>query len=189
MPLWKDTHDSRRRATGVDDNDALRARLAAIVDSSDDAIVSKPLDGVITSWNRTAERLFGYSAAEAIGQSIFLIIPEDRRSEEEYVLSRLRRGEQIDHFETVRKTKDGRYIPISLTVSPIRDAKGTIVGASKIARDISERVRGQEALRRAHAELEERVRERTVELSTLNLSLRQEIQQRQRAEDHRAQLF
>ncbi len=184
-----DNHESPPRAPGVDDNDALRARLAAIVDSSDDAIVSKTLDGVITSWNRTAERLFGYSAAEAIGQNIFLIIPEDRRSEEEYVLSRLRRGEQIDHFETVRKTKDGRDIPISLTVSPIRDAKGTIVGASKIARDISERVRGQEALRRAHDELEERVRERTIELSTLNLSLRQEIEQRQRAEEQRAQLF
>src|SRR5258705_86932 len=189
MALLMDHHESPPRATGIDDNEGFRARLAAIVDSSDDAIVSKTLDGVITSWNRTAERLFGYSAAEAIGQSIFLIIPEDRRSEEEYVLSRLRRGEQIDHFETVRKTKDGRYIPISLTVSPIRDAKGAIVGASKIARDISERVRGQEALRRAHDELEERVRERTIELSTLNLSLRQEIEQRHRAEEQPAHSF
>src|SRR5687767_10121436 len=107
----------------------LRARLAAIVDSSDDAIVSKTLDGVITSWNRGAERLFGYTAAEAIGQHIFLIIPDDRRAEEEDVLARLRRGERIDHFETVRRTSDGRLIPISLTVSPIRNRNGTIIGA------------------------------------------------------------
>src|SRR5688572_23005027 len=96
------------------DPEVLRARLAAIVDSSDDAIVSKTLDGVITSWNRGAERLFGYTAAEAIGQHIFLIIPDDRRAEEEDVLARLRRGERIDHFETVRRTRDGRLIPISL---------------------------------------------------------------------------
>src|SRR5258708_34982065 len=89
-------------------NDSVRALLAAIIDSSDDAIVSKTLDGVITSWNRAAERLFGYSAAEAVGQHIFLIIPDDRREEEEGVLARLRRGEKIDHFETVRRAKDGR---------------------------------------------------------------------------------
>src|SRR5258706_10806990 len=123
--------------TDIHDEDVLRARLAAIVDSSDDAIVSKTLDGVITSWNPAAERLFGYSAGEAIGQHILLIIPADRRSEEEDVLSRLRRGEKIDHFETVRRTKDGRLIPISLTVSPVRDGKGTLIGASKVARDIS----------------------------------------------------
>src|SRR5688572_21399826 len=102
----------------TNDDDAFRARLAAIVDSSDDAIVSKTLDGVITSWNRAAERLFGYSAAEAVGQHIFLIIPDDRRTEEHEVLARLRLGEKIDHFETERQTKDGRRIPISLTVSP-----------------------------------------------------------------------
>ena len=170
-------------------SDQLRAQLAAIVDSSDDAIVGKTLDGVITSWNRGAERLFGYSAAEAIGQHIFLIIPDDRRTEEREVLARLRRGEKIDHFETVRRAKDGRLIPISLTVSPIRDAQGTIVGASKVARDITERVLAQDALRRAHDELEERVRERTAELSGANESLRIEIEQRQRAEEARAQLF
>lgn len=167
----------------------LRARLAAIVDSSDDAIVSKTLDGVITSWNRGAERLFGYSAAEAIGRHIFLIIPDDRRAEEEDVLARLRRGEKIDHFETVRQAKDGRRIPISLTVSPIRDAKGTIVGASKIARDITERTLVQEALRRANEELEERVRERTADLVRANESLRSEIAERERVEQQRAQLF
>ncbi|HMD35369.1 MAG TPA: PAS domain S-box protein [Vicinamibacterales bacterium] len=131
------------------DDASLRAQLAAIVDSSDDAIVGKTLDGVITSWNRGAQDIFGYSAAEAIGQHISLIIPEDRREEEHEVLARLRRGEKIDHFETVRQTKEGRRITVSLTVSPIRDASGAIIGASKVARDITERVNAQEAVRRA----------------------------------------
>ena len=102
------TDDLSAAGTDVDDSDVFRARLAAIVDSSDDAIVGKTLDGVITSWNRAAERLFGYSAAEAVGQHIFLIIPDDRRAEEILVLQRLRRGEKIDHFETLRRAKDGR---------------------------------------------------------------------------------
>ena len=125
--------------------DITRARLAAIVDSSDDAIVSKTLEGVITTWNRAAERMFGYTAAEAVGRHITLIIPPERRDEENDVLARLRRGETIDHFETVRQTKDGRRLIISLTVSPIRDATGVIVGASKIARDVTD-------LKRAEAE-------------------------------------
>jgi PAS domain S-box-containing protein len=119
------------------------ARLAAIVDSSDDAIVSKTLEGVITSWNRGAERMFGYAAAEAVGRHITLIIPADRRAEEDDVLARIQRGESVDHFETMRRTKDGRMLVISLTVSPIRDANGTIIGASKIARDITERKRAE----------------------------------------------
>jgi PAS domain S-box-containing protein len=142
-------------------NDEIRARLAAIVDSSDDAIVSKTLDGVITSWNRGAERIFGYTAAEAVGQHIFLIIPDDRKAEEEDVLARLRRGERVDHFETVRQAKDGRRLPISLTVSPIRNAEGTVVGASKVARDISDRKtaeRAQLLLRLALAQEDERRR-------------------------------
>ena len=170
-------------------NEELRARLAAIVDSSDDAIVSKTLDGVITSWNRGAERLFGYTAAEAIGQPIFLIIPEDRIAEEHDVLARLRRGEKVDHFETVRRTKDGGEVHISLTVSPIRDGAGRIVGASKVARDISERVRAQEALKRAHEELEKRVRERTAELASANEALRFEMIERDRAERQRIRLL
>ena len=100
----------------------LRARLAAIVDSSDDAIVSKTLDGIITSWNRGAERLFGYTATEAVGQHIFLIIPEDRRAEENEVLARLRRGERIDHFETVREAKDGRRVAVRQPVVSHRDS-------------------------------------------------------------------
>ena len=114
-------------------------RLAAIVESSDDAIVSKDLDGIVTSWNQGAERIFGYTAAEMIGRSIRAIIPADRQQEEDQVLARVRRGEKVDHFETVRQRKDGKLVHISLTVSPVRDASGTIVGASKVARDITER--------------------------------------------------
>jgi PAS domain S-box-containing protein len=162
--------------------DELRARLAAIVQSSDDAIISKTLDGVITSWNQGAERLFGYSAVEAIGQPIFLIIPEDRREEEEDVLARLHRGERIDHFETERQTKDGRRIPISLTVSPVRDDRGDIVGASKVARDISERVHMREMLQRANDQLELLVEQRTAQL-------RDEMERRQRIEHDRVELL
>jgi PAS domain S-box-containing protein len=115
------------------------ARLAAIVDSSDDAIISKTLNGVITSWNRGAQHIFGYTPEEAIGKSIYLIIPSDRRQEEETVLRRISNGEKVDHFDTVRVTKDGRMVNISLSVSPIRNAEGVVVGASKIARDITER--------------------------------------------------
>ena len=117
--------------------------LAAIVDSSEDVIVSKTLDGTIISWNPAAKKIFGYTAEEAIGKHITLIIPSERWSEEEEVLARLRRGERIEHFETIRRTKDGRILNISLTVSPIRDEMGKIVGASKIARDITERKRAE----------------------------------------------
>jgi PAS domain S-box-containing protein len=123
------------------------AWLAAIIDSSDDAIVSKTLDGIITSWNRGAERMFGYSAEEAVGQHITLIIPNARHSEEDQVLAAIRQGQRVDHFETVRQTKDGRQIHISLMVSPVRDADNRIVGVSKIARDISERKRLEEDAR------------------------------------------
>lgn len=111
--------------------------LAAIVDSSDDAIISKNLQGIIMSWNRGAQRIFGYTAEEAIGQSILLLIPPDRLDEEPKILQRIKSGERIDHFETIRRTKEGRLLNVSVTISPIRDIGGTIVGASKIARDIS----------------------------------------------------
>ena len=114
-------------------------RLAAIVDSSDDAIISKNLDGIVASWNQSAERIFGYTAEEMIGTSIRRIIPDNRQSEEDEVVARIRRGEKVDHFETIRQHKDGSLVPISLTVSPIRDERGLVVGASKIARDISDR--------------------------------------------------
>src|SRR4051794_17922966 len=115
--------------------------LAAIVESSLDAIVSKDLNGVITSWNGGAERLFGYPADEAIGQPGAMLIPADRLGEEDVVLAGIRRGEHVDHFDTVRLRKDQTTIDVSLTISPIRDGQGRIVGASKIARDISDRRR------------------------------------------------
>jgi PAS domain S-box-containing protein len=121
----------------------LHLHLAAIVDSSDDAIISKDLTGRIKSFNGAAERLFGYKAEEIIGQSILVLIPADRHSEEDEILARLRRGERIDHFETIRRAKNGRLIDVSLTVSPVRDESGAVIGASKIARDISDRKRAQ----------------------------------------------
>jgi PAS domain S-box-containing protein len=123
------------------DNELVQARLAAIVDSSDDVIISKTLDGVITSWNRAAERLFGWTAAEAVGRHITLIVPDAQRAEEREVLARIRRGERVEHFDTVRRAKDGRLVDVSITVSPVRDGAGRIIGASKIARDVSERRR------------------------------------------------
>ena len=128
---------------GQTPEDIARAWLAAIVDSSDDAIVSKTLEGVITTWNRAAERMFGYTAAEAIGRHITLIIPTERWPEEDEVLARIRRGEMVDHFETIRQRKDGTRLNVSLTISPIRDARGVIAGASKIARDITDRKRAE----------------------------------------------
>src|SRR3954469_3178482 len=128
-------------------------RLAAIVESSDDAIVSKDLDGVITSWNRGAEELFGYTAEEAVGQSITMVIPPDRLAEEDMVLGHIRRGERIEHFDTVRRRKDGTLVPVSLTVSPIRDADGGIIGASKIARNISYRKQIESELEELHHRL------------------------------------
>ena len=128
--------------------------LAQVVESSDDAIVSKDLNGIVTSWNLAAERMFGYTAAEAVGRSIRMIIPADRQSEEDVVLTRIRAGEAVAHFETLRQRKDGTLIPISLTVSPIRDDAGNVVGASKIARYISDRKRADTAARRLAAVIE-----------------------------------
>ena len=120
--------------------DEKKATLASIVNSSDDAIISKTLDGIITSWNRSATKMFGLTEKEAIGKHISLIIPEDRISEETLIISNIRKGKKIDHFETIRAAKDGTKRYISLTVSPLKDSKGKIIGASKIARDISIRM-------------------------------------------------
>jgi len=130
--------------------------VAAIVESSDDAIVSKNLDGVITSWNKGAERIFGYSAEEAIGQPITIVIPHDRLDEEPAFLTRIRRGERIDHFETIRQQKNGSLIAVSLSVSPVKNAEGKIVGAAKIARDITEQKRSQERIATLAQEAEHR---------------------------------
>ena len=118
--------------------------IGSVVEFSDDAIVSKNLDGIISSWNRGAERLFNYTAEEAIGQPITIIIPQDRLDEERLILARLRQGERIDHFETVRQRKHGSLVNVSLTVSPVKNVEGKIVGASKVARDITEQKRNQE---------------------------------------------
>ena len=145
--------------------------LASIVESSDDAIVSKNLDGIITSWNSGAERVFGYSASEAIGQPITLVIPENRHSEEHEILTRIRRGERIDHFETVRQGRHGSLIVVSLTVSPVKDANGKIVGASKIARDITEQKRNQELITTLAREAEHRSKNLLANtLAAVNLS-------------------
>ncbi len=146
--------------------------FAAIVESSDDAIVSKDLNGIIVSWNRAAERMFGYTAAEMIGQSIRRIIPADRQQEEDEVLSRIRRGERVEHYDTIRQRKDGTLVPVSLTVSPIRGQDGTIVGASKIARDISERERAEQERQRLLTIARDASRLKDEFLATLSHELR-----------------
>jgi PAS domain S-box-containing protein len=158
--------------------------LASIVSSSDDAIVSKTLDGIITSWNQSAERIFGYRESEAIGQHINLIIPEDRRGEETTILADLRKGKQIEHFETIRLRKDGTRLDISLTISPLKDHAGNIIGASKVARDITGKKRTEKTLRdtenqlRTLAEsLELQVQLRTQELEARNTEIAQQSEQ------------
>jgi PAS domain S-box-containing protein len=163
--------------------------LASIVESSDDAIVSKNLDGVITSWNRGAEHIFGYSAEEAIGRPITIVIPQDRQDEERAILTRIRRGERIDHFETIRQGKHGSLIVVSVTVSPVKNAEGKIVGASKIARDITEQRRSREKIATLAREAEHRSKnllanvQATVRLSQSDTSegLKQAIEGRIRA--------
>ena len=133
-------------------------RLASIVESSDDAIISKDLNGIIVTWNKGAQQIFGYSANEMLGKPITILIPPDRHNEEVSILGRIRLGERIDHFETVRQRKDGSLVDISLTVSPIRNAEGEVVGASKIARDITDRKRSDEQVALLAREAEHRAR-------------------------------
>jgi PAS domain S-box-containing protein len=163
----------RRRAEEV------AARLAAIVTSSSDAIASKTLDGIVTTWNASAERMFGYTADEMIGQSITMIIPQERRAEEDYILTQLRAGERVESLDTVRMAKDGLYLDVSLTISPVKNAAGTIIGASKIIRDITARKQAEEErislLEReqaARAEAQEAVRMRDLFFSVAGHELR-----------------
>ena len=149
-----------------------QARLAAIVESSDDAIISKNLNGVILSWNAGAQRIFGYDAEEVIGRSITILIPPDRQHEEPMILARLRAGERIDHYQTIRMTKDGRLIDVSVTISPIRDQSGALVAASKIARDVTEQRRIQRELQEAKDAAEAASRAKDQFLSVLSHELR-----------------
>ena len=164
-------------------------RLKAIVDSSEDAIVAKDLDGNITNWNPGAERLFGHTAEEAIGKPITIIIPPDRLEEEPGILARIRSGERVEHFETIRQRKDGTLVDISLTVSPIRDHRGRIIGASKIARDISERKRAQERQTLLLREMSHRVKNLfALSSAIITLSTRQARTPQELAEAVRSRL-
>ena len=149
--IVEDITDRKRTEQALDDArmqaQKIHSHLAAIVESSDDAIISKTLDGVISTWNQGAERIFGYAAKEVIGKSITILIPPTHIDEEPVILQKLRQGERINHYETVRKRKDGVLINVALTVSPIRDESGSIIGASKIARDITQRKRAEDLLR------------------------------------------
>lgn len=149
----------------------LRARLAAIVEFSDDAMISKTVDGTITTWNKGAERLLGYTAEEVIGQNITLIIPPDRLGEEATILEKIRRAERVEHFETVRKRKDGSPVDVSLTISPLKDSSGRVVGASKVARDITDKKLAERVLQQAHDHLESLVEKRTASVRQLSLRL------------------
>jgi len=157
-PTGLDITERKRIEAVLRDNEQRLSWLAAIVESSDDAIVSKDLDGIITSWNGGAERIFGYTSAEAVGQPITIVIPHGRLDEERTILTRIRRGERVDHFETVRQRKDGSPVAISLTVSPIRSSGGTILGASKIARDVTAQKKAQEQIATLAREAEHRAK-------------------------------
>jgi len=146
-------------------------RLAAIVESSDDAIMGKDLNGIITSWNKGAEKIFGYTAGEIVGTSVMRLIPTDRQQEENRVLENIKRGNSVAHFETLRQAKDGRLINVSITVSPIKDVTGEIIGVSKVAHDITDRKTAEEKIRQLNVELEQRVAERTAELEVANKEL------------------
>jgi PAS domain S-box-containing protein len=151
--VFRDVTERRRLEKQAREQGEAARKLAAIVDSSEDAIISKTLGGVIQSWNAAAERMFGYAADEAVERPITMLFPPDRLAEEERIISRIRSGERVEHFDTVRLRKDGTTIPISLTISPIRDEEGQIIGASKIARDITDRTRAEAALRHSEGRL------------------------------------
>ncbi|HTF91665.1 MAG TPA: PAS domain S-box protein, partial [Verrucomicrobiae bacterium] len=170
--------------------DQASRHLAALVESSDDAIITKDLNGIITSWNQAAKNLFGYSEDEIIGKPVILLIPREHEDEEPDILRRIRQGERIEHYETVRQRKDGSRVAISLTVSPIKNAQGDIIGASKIARDITKRKEAEAALQevrnelaKANEELEKRVRERTADLERANAVLLDDIEKQKTLEE------
>ena len=162
--IVRDTTEQKRAEEGL-------RRLAAIVESSDDAILSKSLDSVIESWNPGAARLFGYSAEEIVGKPVLVLVPPDRVKEEAHVISQIRQGKTVPYFETLRRRKDGRLVDVSITISPIKDARGRVIGASQITRDITDRKRVEAQLQTLNEELERRVQERTAQLETSNQEL------------------
>jgi PAS domain S-box-containing protein len=182
LEVNRDVTERKRIEAELGENEQRLRWLASIVESSDDAIVSKSLDGVITSWNRGAERVFGYTAEEAVGQPITIVIPQDRQDEERTILTRIRRGERVDHFETVRQRKHGSLIVVSLTISPVRNAGGKIVGASKIARDITEQKRSQEQIATLAGEAEHRSKNLLANVQAIvNLSQASDVDDLKRA--------
>jgi PAS domain S-box-containing protein len=170
--IFRDVTPQRRMAQDKARQLLTDRLLASIIETSDDAIISKSLDGVIQSWNTAAERLFGYKADEAIGRHISLVIPPDRVAEEDHIISSLKAGQRVEHFETERLRSDGQRIFVSLTISPIKDADGQVVGASKIVRDVTERKRAEENLRRLAADLSEADRRKNEFLAMLAHELR-----------------
>jgi PAS domain S-box-containing protein len=160
-----------RDITGRKEAEETKSRLAAIIESSNDAIISKDLDSIITNWNKGAEKIFGYTAGEMVGASVMRLIPADRQEEENRIFGKIKREENVEHFETLRQTKDGRLIDVSITASPIKDAAGTVIGVSKVARDITGRKRAQDEVRYLNETLEQHVIERTTELQAANEAL------------------
>jgi PAS domain S-box-containing protein len=189
-------HPTKKRSTPVASRSAARRddlaehHYRAIIEASEDAILSKDLNGVILSWNNSAERLFGFTAEEAVGQPITIVIPPDRRDEEPVILAKINRGERIDHFETVRQRKDGSLVDISLTISPIRDSSGNVVGASKIARDITDLRKARDGQRLLLREMSHRVKNLfALSGSIVSLSARSAKSPREFAEATRARLL
>jgi PAS domain S-box-containing protein len=175
--IQKSWRSAQNQAAALRKSEELQAHLAAIVESSDDAVVSKNLHSIVQSWNKGAERIFGYTAEEMIGRSIEVIIPEDLKHEEGQFVDRIRRGEHIEHYETIRARKDGTRVPISLSLSPVKNKAGEIIGAAKIARDISEWKRAEEQIHRLNQHLEQRVQDRTRELEDANTQLVRQTQE------------
>jgi PAS domain S-box-containing protein len=184
----RDVTQRKQIEAALHESDEKLRWLASIVQSSDDAIVSKNLDGIITSWNKGAERIFGYTSEEAVGQPITIIIPQDRLEEERTILTRIRRGERIEHFETVRQRKHGSMIVVSLTISPVRNEEGKIIGASKIARDITEQKRTQEQIATLAREAEHRSKNLLANVQAMvNLSQADAVDQLKKAIEGRIQ--
>jgi PAS domain S-box-containing protein len=175
--IQQSRQSSQNHAAALRKSEELQAHLAAIVESSHDAVVSKNLHSIVQSWNKGAERIFGYTAEEMIGRSIEVIIPEDLKHEEAQFLDCIKRGEHIDHYETIRTRKDGTRVPISLSLSPVKNNAGQIIGAAKIARDISDSKRAEEEILRLNQQLEQRVWDRTRALEDANAQLTRQTQE------------